>query len=57
MLIDHKAAVERNLPIMSAITAVNLPDGTSILMVIHEGIYNETANLVRKDHLHSMSCK
>ena len=29
---------------MSAITAEDLPDGTSILLVIHEGIYFETAN-------------
>ena len=41
---DHEAALKRNFPIMSAITAVDLPDGTSILLVIHEGIYNETAN-------------
>ena len=41
---DHEAAVKRNLPIVSAITAVDLPDGTSILLVIHEGKYNETAN-------------
>ena len=41
---DHEAAVKRNLPILSAITAVDLPDGTSILLVIHEGIYNESAN-------------
>ena len=27
---DHEAAVKRNLPILSAITAVNHPDGTSI---------------------------
>jgi hypothetical protein len=41
---DHKAALKRNLPIVSAITAVDLPDGTSILLAIHEGIYNETKN-------------
>ena len=29
---------------MSAITAVDLPDGTSILLVIHEGIDNESAS-------------
>jgi len=29
---------------VSAITAVDLPDGTSILLAIHEGIYNETKN-------------
>ena len=41
---DHEAAVKTNLPIVSAITAVELPDGTSILLVIHEGIYNESAS-------------
>ena len=41
---DHETAVKRNLPIVSAITTVDLPDGSSILLVVHEGIYNETAN-------------
>jgi hypothetical protein len=42
---DHEAAVKRNLPIVSAITAVDLPDGISVLLlIIHEGIYNDTAN-------------
>ena len=40
---DHETAVKRNLPIVSAITTVDLPDGSSILLVVHEGIYNETA--------------
>ena len=40
---DHEAAVKRNLPIVSGITTVDLPDGSSILLVVHEGIYNETA--------------
>ena len=41
---DHEAAVKRNLPIVSAITAVDLLVGSSVLLVVHEGIYNETAN-------------
>ena len=41
---DHKKAIKRILPIVSAITALDLPDGQSILLVIHEGIYNETSN-------------
>jgi hypothetical protein len=41
---DHEAAVKRNLPIVSPITAVNLPDGISVLMIFHEAIYNDTAN-------------
>jgi hypothetical protein len=30
-----------NLPIVSPITAIDLSNGKSILLVIHEGIYNE----------------
>ena len=41
---DQEAAVKRNLPIVSAITAVELSVGSSVLLVVHEGIYNETAN-------------
>jgi hypothetical protein len=40
---DHETAIKRNLPIVTAITAIDLPSGESILLVIHEGIYNETA--------------
>jgi hypothetical protein len=41
---DHEAAVKRNLPIVSAITAVDLPDRISVILVVHEAIYNDTAN-------------
>jgi hypothetical protein len=41
---DHEAAVKRNLPIVRAITAVDLPDVTSVILTVHEGIYNDTAN-------------
>jgi hypothetical protein len=41
---DHEAAVKRNLPIVSAITAVDLPDGISVILIVHEAIYNDTAN-------------
>jgi hypothetical protein len=34
---DHEIAVKRNLPIVSANTALDLPDGTSILLLVHEG--------------------
>ena len=37
---DHETAIKQNLPIVSAITALDLPNGKSILLVIHEGIYN-----------------
>jgi hypothetical protein len=41
---DHEARVKRNLPIVSAIIAVDLPDGISVILIVHEGIYNDTAN-------------
>jgi hypothetical protein len=41
---DHEAAVKRNLPIVSAITAFDLPDGSSVLLIVHEAIYIDTAN-------------
>jgi hypothetical protein len=41
---DHQAAVKRNLPIVSAITAVDLPDVTSVIRIVHEAICNDTAN-------------
>jgi hypothetical protein len=41
---DHEAAVKRNLPIVSAMTAVDLPDRISVLLIVHEVIINDTAN-------------
>ena len=41
---DHEAAIKRNLPIASAITVLDLPNGSSILLLVHECIYNETSN-------------
>jgi hypothetical protein len=41
---DHEAEVKRNLPIVSAITAVDLPDGISVILMVHEAIYNDTAS-------------
>jgi hypothetical protein len=41
---DHEAAVKRNLPIVSAITAIDLPNGTSVILIVHEDIYNDTVN-------------
>jgi hypothetical protein len=41
---DHEAVVKRNLPIVSAITAADLPDGISVLLMVHEVIYNDTDN-------------
>jgi hypothetical protein len=41
---DHEAAVKRNLPIVNAITAVDLPDEISVIIIVHEAIYNDTTN-------------
>jgi hypothetical protein len=41
---DDEAEVKRNLLIVSAITAVDLPDGISVILIVHEAIYNDTAN-------------
>jgi hypothetical protein len=41
---DHESALTRNLPMVSAITAVDLPDGISVILIVHEAIYNDTAN-------------
>jgi hypothetical protein len=41
---NHEAAVKRNLPIISAITAVELPDGISVILIVREAIYNDTTN-------------
>jgi phosphoserine aminotransferase len=44
VVFDHEAELKRNLPIVSAITAVDLPDGISVLLIVHEATYNDTAN-------------
>jgi phosphoserine aminotransferase len=41
---DHEAEVKRNLPTVTAITAVDLPDAISVFLIVHEGICNDTAN-------------
>jgi phosphoserine aminotransferase len=41
---DHETAVKMNFQIVSAITAVDLPDGISVIRLVHESIYNDTAN-------------
>jgi hypothetical protein len=41
---DHEASVNRNLPIVIANSEVYLPDGTSVLLIVHEGNYNDTSN-------------
>jgi hypothetical protein len=41
--IDHETVVEWNLPIVSAITALDLPDVTCISFVVHECMNYDTA--------------
>jgi hypothetical protein len=41
---DHEAAGKRNLPIVSTSTAFDLPDEISVILTVHEAIYNDTAN-------------
>jgi hypothetical protein len=38
---DHESTLKSNLPI---VTAVDLPGGTSVLLIFHEGVYSDTAN-------------
>jgi hypothetical protein len=40
----HEGAVKRNLPIVIAITAVDFTDGISVILIVHEAIYNDTSN-------------
>jgi hypothetical protein len=41
---DHETAIKRNLPIVTDNTSFDLPNGQSVLLVIHESIYNETSS-------------
>jgi phosphoserine aminotransferase len=41
---DHEAAVKRNLTIVSAITAIDLLDVISVILIVHEAIYTDTSN-------------
>jgi hypothetical protein len=41
---DHEATVKRNLPIVNAITAAGLPDRISVVLIVHESIYNDITN-------------
>jgi hypothetical protein len=41
---DHETAVKWNLPIVSAINAVELPDVISMLLIVHESINSYTDN-------------
>jgi hypothetical protein len=56
---DHEATVKRNLPIVSTITAFELQDETSVLLIVHEAIYNDTANhsLLSEFQLRDLSVK
>jgi hypothetical protein len=37
---EYEAAEKRNLPIFSAIATDNHPDGTSVLLIVHEDMHN-----------------
>jgi hypothetical protein len=41
---DHETDIKQNLQTVSAITALDLPNGKSVLLVIYESIYNEISN-------------
>jgi hypothetical protein len=41
---DHENAIKQNLPIVSGINALDLPNGQSMLLFIHGSIYSETSN-------------
>jgi phosphoserine aminotransferase len=41
---DHEATIKRNFTIVNTITAVDLPDGISVLLIAHEAMYKYTAN-------------
>jgi hypothetical protein len=41
---DHDTAIQRKLPIVSASTALDLPNGQFVLLLVHEGMYNEASN-------------
>ena len=41
---DHETSMKHNLPIVSAITALDLPNGQPVSIAIHESIYSETSN-------------
>jgi hypothetical protein len=36
--------VEKNLSIVTASNAADFPDGSSVSLVVHEDIYNQTTN-------------
>ena len=40
---DTKVAVKRNLPIVTAVAAVDLKNNETILVGVHEGVFNESA--------------
>jgi hypothetical protein len=44
LIFYHETAIKRNLPIVSGITILDLPNGQSVLLITHEIIYNETSN-------------
>jgi hypothetical protein len=41
VVFDNETVIKWNLPIVSAVSALDLPNGQSVLLLVHEGIYNE----------------
>jgi hypothetical protein len=42
---NHETAIKRNHPIVSVITALDLPKRQAFLLVIHESIYKGASNI------------
>jgi hypothetical protein len=47
VVFDHEAALKSNFPIVSAITAVELPYRTSVVLIVHEGNCNDNSKLLK----------
>jgi hypothetical protein len=45
-VIDYEISIKQNLPIISVTTALDLPNGQSVLLVIDESICNKESNHV-----------
>jgi hypothetical protein len=41
---DHETAIKWNLPSVSAIAVLDLPNGQSVLLLVHECMCNETSD-------------
>jgi hypothetical protein len=46
---DHEATMKRNLPVVNAITAIDLLDGLSVSLIVHEGIHSLLSEFQLRD--------